>query len=144
MKAIEYLEQIGKLDRAINRKIRAAERWREMAYKAAGEAVQPKFNPNRSVSAPYEKCIVKADELEREITADIDRLADLKMDVEGRICMIDDEVSQDILRLRYVELYLWEDVIVAVDKSRSQIFKRHRKAIERLDEILKNETMMRL
>ena len=139
MRAIKYLSQIKKLDEQINRKIRTAKRWRDMAYKITVDPTKEHYNPNRNTSAPYEKCIVKADELEREVTADIDRLVDLKYEVEAKICMIDDEMCQDILRLRYVELFLWEDVIAVVGKCRSYVFDRHSKALTMLDEILKEK-----
>ena len=136
MKAIEYLGRIGKLNEQIDRKLRTAERWRDMAYKITADPGKQHFNPNRNTSAPYEKCIVKADELEREVTADIDRLADMKFETEAMICMLDDETAQDILRLRYVELFMWEDVIAVIDKSRSQVFRKHKKAVKQLDHIL--------
>ena len=144
MRAIKYLSQIKKLNDLINRKIRSAEHWREMAYNISMEYKEDHCMSSPSNQAPFGKCIERADELEREITADIDRLADLKVDVEDKISMIDDEVGQSILRLRYVELMLWEDVMVSVDRSRSQMFKRHKKAIQQLEKIIENETTMRL
>ena len=139
MRAIDYLSRIRILNDQINRKIRTAERWRNMAYKITADPAERNYNPNRATSAPYEKCIVKADELEREITADVDRLVDMKYEAEAKICMIDDEVCQDVLRLRYVELFLWEDVIIAVDKCRSCVFQKHKKGLSQLDKILEEK-----
>ena len=144
MKAIEYLSRIGKLNDQINRKIRTAEHWKEMAYNISVEYKDDGGRKSPSNNAPFEKCIERADELEREITADIDRLADLKIDAEEKIGMIEDDVGQEILRLRYVKLMLWEDVMDMIDRSRSQMFKRHKKAIHQLEKILENETMVRL
>ena len=136
MKAIEYLNRVRNLSDQINRKIRTAERWREMSFSITAAPLKQNYNPNRSTSAPFEKCILKANELEREVDSDLNRLTDMKYETEAMICMLDDETCQDILRLRYVELFMWEDVIAVIDKSRSQIFRKHKKAIRQLDKIL--------
>ena len=136
MMAIEYLEQVRELDGRISKKIKAAKQWREMAYRISGAPLKPRYNPNRADSAPYEKCILKAEELEKEISADIDRLADLKLEVEMQLIMIDDDMCQEILRLRYVELLMWDDIVRTVDKCRSYVFSKHREALERLDVVL--------
>ena len=136
MRAIDYLRQIKVLDDQINRNIREIERWRDMAYKITADPSEEHYNPNRPTSAPFEKCFEKADELERIVTADIDRLADLKFEAEEKISRLDDYVCRDILRLRYIEYRPWTEIISFVNLCRSQVFKKHNQALSSLDEIL--------
>ena len=140
MRAIKYLNQIKKLDELINRKVRTSEHWREMAYNISVDYKEECINKSHATNAPFEKCIERADELEREVSADTDRLAELKIEVEEKISLIEDEACQDVLRLRYIELMLWEDVIASMDKSRSHVFRKHSKALRQMEQILQNET----
>ena len=136
MRAIDYLKRIKELDDRINRNIRAAEKWRDMAFKITADPLEEHYNPNRPTSAPFEKCLEKVDELEREITADIDRLADLKFEASEKISMLKDEQCQDVLRYKYIELMDWPNVIYNIGKSRSHVYRLHSKALSELDKIL--------
>lgn len=140
MRAIDYLNQVKQLNNQINRKMRTAAHWREMAFSITNTAYGEKHNPNRATSAPYEKCILKADALEQEVNADIDRLADLKMEVVNKIGYIEDADTRDILELRYVELLPWDEVESATTGIRSTMFRKHKHGLSELDSILKNET----
>ena len=48
--------------------------------------------------------------MERMVTADIDRLADLRFEAEEKISRLDDYVCRDILRLRYIEYRPWTEI----------------------------------
>ena len=136
MKAAEYLERIRQLDEKINRKTRMAERWRQMAYSVPANTTKPHYGGTRATSASFERCIEKADVLEKEITADIDSFIDLKLEAEEKIGMIPDETCQEILRLRYLDLLKWHDVEAAVNMSHTHVFRKHREALVQLEEII--------
>ena len=137
MNAKEYLGQVEDLDRKINRMLADAKNWRDMAYSISKDTTQPHYNPNRSTSAPYEKCLLNADELEREATAAIDRLVDLKVEILTTINCLTDEKGREILRMRYIELVPWNEIRMRFGYSDSWIFKKQNKAMDELDEILK-------
>ena len=137
MKVKDYLAQIWRLDQKIQRLMREKEYWRQMAFSITKDTTQPKYNPNHATSAGYERCIEKADALERQITAEIDRLADLKVELTSRIHQIEDQKAVDVLLLRYVELCEWPKVGEIMGFCESWVFKKHAVGLKQVEELLK-------
>ena len=137
MNAKEYLAQVEDLDNKINRMLGDAKNWRDMAFSINQDTTQPHYNPNRSTHAPFEKCIENADALEREATAAIDRLVDLKVEILTTLNKLTDDTGKEILRMRYIELVPWNEIRMKFGYSDSWIFKKRNKALDELDEILK-------
>lgn len=141
MRAIDYLTRIKTLDMSIDRKVKQIAMWKDMAFSISKDTTQPHYNPNRTTSAPYERCIKKADELEREVTDDIDRLADMKTEALQTIALIDDEDEQLILKLRYIDLLPWEKVMRAAGYSRTAVHNRKQEGLRKLDAILEKKNI---
>ena len=137
MNAEEYLRQVENLDRAIDRKLRSIAMWRDTATSISHDMSKVNYNPNRSTNAPFERCIEKANELEQEVTADIDRLADLKAEILLTLDKIDDVSGRLILKLRYIDLLPWEKIMDKVGYSRTAIHNHKQAALDELDKILK-------
>ena len=142
MKAKDYLAQVGRLDRKIQRLMREKEYWLQMAFSITKDTTQPKYNPNHATSAGYERCIEKADALERQITAEIDRLADLKVEITELIQQIEDQGAVDVLLLRYVELCRWSEIEDRLCYSDSWVFKKHAAGLKRMEKILEGSSFV--
>lgn len=56
------------------------------------------------------------------------------------IMQLDDELHIDILRLRYLESYTWDDVSRSLHYSRRHILRQHGLALLALDDILQDVT----
>lgn len=138
MNAEEYLRQVETLDHAIDRKLRSIAMWRDTATSISHDMSKVNYNPNRSTNAPFERCIEKANELEQEVTSDIDRLADLKAEIVQTLSLMGDTYGELILKLKYVDLMPWENVIDKIGYSRSWVFDKKIEALKKLDEILKS------
>lgn len=137
MTAKEYLNRAYRLDRKINRLIREKNQWKDMAYSISKDTTKPHYDPNRSTDAVFERCLAKADELERLITEGIDRLIDIKVEITETIMTLKDPTSQMLLMLRYIRFLSWEDISRQMGYSESWIFKKHGAALNDISRVLK-------
>lgn len=138
MDAKEYLDQVRVLDSRINKHLKEKEQWREMAFSISADTTQPHYNPNRPTNAPYEKCVEMADALEKRITAEIDRLVDLKVEITSQIMRIGDSDCETILLLRYVKLLAWSDIVNEMNYSERWVYGKHAEALDRFSAVLKS------
>lgn len=111
MKAIDYLERIGKMDAMIETKREELERLRTLAEKitasVGGERVQASGNQQK-----LEDCVIKIVQAQNEINASIDRFVDYKKEAME---LIDRACDADCIRLlykRYFSYMKWEEIAV--------------------------------
>lgn len=111
MKAIDYLEWIGKMDAMIETKREELERLRTLAEKitasVGGERVQASGNQQK-----LEDCVIKIVQAQEEINASIDRFVDYKKEAME---LIDHACDADCIRLlykRYFSYMKWEEIAV--------------------------------
>ncbi len=127
---IKYLKQYKALDRRINLKLAECEEWRDMAKKITQEYTDmPKGNGgvNR-----LEMAIENIDRLGREMNEDIDRLIDLRRDIQQAIKGVGDETLQELLERRYIHGQKWEDISGEMHYECRWIFRLHGKALSEL------------
>ena len=111
MKAIDYLEQIEKIDAKIETKMEELERLQTLAEKTTasigGERVQATGNQQK-----LEDCVIKIVKVQEEINASIDRFVDYKKEAME---LIDHACDADCIRLlykRYFSYMKWEEIAV--------------------------------
>lgn len=111
MKAIDYLERIGKMDAMIETKREELERLQTLAEKitasVGGERVQASGNQQK-----LEDCVIKIVQAQEEINASIDRFVDYKKEA---MKLIDHACDADCIRLlykRYFYYMKWEEIAV--------------------------------
>ena len=111
MKAIDYLEQIEKIDAKIETKMEELERLQTLAEKTTaslgGERVQASGNQQK-----LEDCVIKILQVQSEINASIDRFVDYKKEAME---LIDRACDADCIRLlykRYFSYMKWEEIAV--------------------------------
>jgi len=111
MKAIDYLEQIEKMDAKIETKMEELERLQALAEKTTaslgGERVQASGSQTK-----LEDCVIKIVKVQSEINASIDRLVDYKKEAME---LIDRACDADCIRLlykRYFSRMKWEEIAV--------------------------------
>lgn len=134
MTAKEYLESPRELDRKINQKLRLLESYKDLAGSISSPNFDEKVQGTRSTDPPFVRYLGKIDELQREIDADIDRLADLKCDLSFQIDRIDEIGQAVVLRYRYVQLLTWAEISEKMNYSVRWIQKIHGKALESFEE----------
>ena len=143
MKAIDYLERIGKMDAMIETKREELERLRTLAEKitasVGGERVQASGNQQK-----LEDCVIKIVQAQNEINARIDRFVDYKKEAME---LIDRACDADCIRLlykRYFSYMKWEEIAVDMNYTYQWISGGlHQRALSQvqkaLDERSKND-----
>lgn len=100
MNAKEYLKQAFYLDKRINSKLEQVESLNALATKATSTLSDMPKSPNRG-SSKLEDTIVKIIDLQEEINRDIDKLVDLKSEMECVLKNIKDSQTRIIFEKRY-------------------------------------------
>ena len=130
--AKEYLGQAYRIDQRINSKIEQVSALNNMATKATSTISDMPGSATRNIHR-MEDVIVKIIDLQNEINADIDELVDFKAEVMSVIKSIDNLEYQTLLELRYLCFKPWEQIAIELGYSINNVFKMHRKAIEKLE-----------
>ena len=120
MTAKEYLRQLKTLDNMINAKLLERERIRALSEKVT---VSQSEKVQCSSGGGFENVVIKIQELEDEINADVDKLVDLKREARGLIGKLEDERYKWALKERYIEFkslsWLSDSIGLGVDGVRS-------------------------
>lgn len=90
MNAKEYLSQAVWLDRMIDSKLEQLEMLKSLAMKVTSSFTKEKISGGNIEKSKMESTMVKVIDLEHEINADIDRLVNLKKDIQDTINKMDD------------------------------------------------------
>jgi len=139
-KAKEYLAQIRKTDRLIDRLIATTQTLRASLISQSYE-----LQPDRvQTSGPKDRLaetFARIDELERKINARIDDLIRLKEDTLKVIYQIPDKDQQNVLIARYVQGERWEKIAVDLNFSIRQIHRIHGIALVAFAERVKDGTL---
>lgn len=141
MNAKEYLSQVYWLNRIINNKLEQKEELEAMAERTTVDFTKEKVSGGVGTTSPMEDATVKLIDLSHEINDDIDELIDLKKEIQETINKVGDYRHKAILEMRYINNKSWADIIKTLGYDRSTVFRSHKKALDKVDEILKNATL---
>ena len=134
MKSKEYLLQIRKLDTLINNKLAEVDHWKSVAFGTGawsdGERVQSSGNKQKMASA-----VDRYVDIQAEITADIDKLINLKQEVIRTIEVLP-EKEYDVLHKFYVQGMTFDDIADFHERSYSWATSVHGRALASLQRVL--------
>ena len=141
--AKEYLSQIRKTDRLIDRLVDTAATMRSNLT-----AIKCELQPDRTQAAgpknALEETMAKIIDLEADINRRIDKLVDDKAEALCRIGNVPDRDQQNILIARYVEGRKWEKIAIKLHFSIAQTYRIHGAALlafaKRNPDILKDDS----
>ena len=107
MTAKEYLKQAYLLDKQIQVEVKELEQLREMRGTIQGCSYGEKIgtNPNRNLEAPFIKTIEKIWDYEQRIDAQINRLIDLRSEINAAIESMENPEERLLLKYRYLISY---------------------------------------
>lgn len=140
MTAKEYLSQVYWLNRIINNKIEQKEELEALAERTTIDPTKEKVIGGRQSTSPMEDATVKLIDLSHEINDDIDELIKLKKEVEETIEEVGDYRYRTILEMRYLNNKDWPCITRTLGYDRSTIFRQHKKALKKINELMKNAT----
>lgn len=127
-----YLSQYGTIDRNIRRMEEEKKRCRQMALR-----ITPSYDPTVSgtggASDRVGQAVEKVTRWEEKIVAEIDRLCDLREEIEAVIGAVPDPVQRELLERRYVQLQPLERVAVEMNYCYRQILRMHGWALKAIN-----------
>ena len=119
----EYLSQYGAIERNIRMMEEEKERCRRRALR-----ITPSYQPvigKTGVSDPVARAVEQTEKWEGKIVAGIDRLYDLRQEIEEVIGAVPDPIQRELLRRRYISLQSLEKIAVEMNYSYRQILRLH-------------------
>lgn len=144
MDAKEYLSQALWLDRIINNKLEQQEEVRAKAERTTVDISQEKVSGGNITKSPMEDSTVKLADLSREIDDYVDRYVNLKVKIQNTISKLSDFRYILILEMRYLNNKAWDDIAMTIGYDTRYTMKLHRKALNEVRTILKEDTKRHL
>ena len=130
MTAREYLEGIRELNEQIDAHVEELNRMRAQAEAIRSPGFEEHFGGSRNGDAPFAPAVEAAIEMETRISAEIARLASLKIDASKRIGRLKKPKERLVLQYRYLNGLSWKDIMVKMDRTESSVHTIHRNALE--------------
>ena len=126
----EYLAQYGRLNREIDRLLEEKARWFALAARVTPTLSQePKGGGGGD---RLQLAVEKIAEVEDKINAQIDRLVDLRQEIEEKLSALPDSKQKEVLHRRYILGQKWEEIAVQMDLDYRWILRIHGKALLQL------------
>lgn len=130
MTAKEWLSRGYKLDKEINALITARDRAFELACIASKSNTDERVQTSRlNVS---ENKYIEYSDYSREIDIRIDRLIQIKREIQTAIDRVDDTVLRALLIERYINFKTWEKIAVDMNYSFRNIMYLHKQALNQI------------
>lgn len=125
-----YLQQYQQLDARINRLTREESEWRRRATSVT--SASDNMPHGSGVSDKVGSTTAKIADLRAEINREIDRLVDLRREIETAIHTVQDDTLRDLLEHRYIDGLKWEEVAVEMRCDYRWVLRLHGKALSKL------------
>ena len=130
MTAKEYLSRALVLNNKINHMIKLYDVLKdEMGYTNKIIDGMPK-SPNQSISQVPDQ-VIRIQEMDEEISKEIDRLIELKKEISGIIWEVEDFQARTILYGRYIAFYSWEKMASDLGYSIRHLHRLHGLALKK-------------
>ena len=139
MTAKEYLLQAYLLEERIDSKLEQVEALRSLATKSTA-IIRSHPGSGGGNDSFMEDVIIKIVDMEREITAEMERMVDLKKEIAETISRVEDQALRTLLEMRYLCYRDWPEIKKAMGYSNASIHRMHKQALEIVEKNLKDET----
>lgn len=131
MTAKQYLKQAYKLNYIIKDKEERIADLKELSTSTGAiDYAKDRVQSSPSADAPYTKQVMQIVELEQELEADVQRLRELKVEINKAIEAVEDVDQSLVLSKRYVLMHTWEQIAKELNYSERQIHRIHSDALE--------------
>lgn len=131
MNAREYLEQLQKMDVAINQNIAWLYELKNIRKELKGvNYTSQKVKTSKSHRADFEKTILIIMDMEQNINDSIDKFVDQKNEIIKQIQSLDNHKYVQVLYKKYVEYKRLEEIAIEMHYSYQYIKEIHKKALQ--------------
>ena len=131
MNAREYLEQLQKMDIAINQNIAWLYELKNIRKELKGvNYTSQKVKTSKSNRADFEKTLLIIMDMEQNINDSIDKFVDQKNEIIKQIQSLDNHKYVQVLYKKYVEYKRLEEIAIEMYYSYQYIKEIHKKALQ--------------
>lgn len=130
MRAKEFLQQYRNADAEISAKLEQIARLRSLAAKTTQTLTSDVVRT--SPENKLERIVTKIADMENEVDADIDRLQDVKKQVENVITTVPEPKQRAVLTRRYINGQTWERIAVDLNLSYQWVCELHGRALQKI------------
>lgn len=125
-----FLKKYRIIDKNIDSLCEESSVWRSKAEKITQTISDiPKAGSSNN---GFTRAVERIEEIEHEINTEIDKLVELKKQIETAINTIDDDILRLLMRYRYINGKTWEQIAVDMHYSYMHITRLHGKALQRM------------
>ncbi len=141
MNAREYLEQLQKMDIAINQNIAWLYELKNIRKELKGvNYTSQKVKTSKSNRADFEKTLLIIMDMEQNINDSIDKFVDQKNEIIKQIQSLDNHKYIQVLYKKYVEYKRLEEIAIEMHYTYQHIRRLHGYALKEFQRILKIAT----
>lgn len=133
--AKEYLMQVYKIDQQINNKLEQVARMRELAQRVTATFENDPVTHTRNVNVMADS-VMRIWEAEQALDHEVDKLVNLKAEVQLFVARITDVDCQLLLEKRYLCMYDWTRISKQLCIGRSSVYALHSRALDMADALL--------
>ena len=135
MNAKDYLGQAYRLDQRITSKLQQISSLRSLTQKVNASFGGEVVSHTRNVTS-LEDAVIRLMEAEEELSQEIDRLINIKIDIGKLIEQVHNESYRLILEKRYLCFLPWDQIAEEMHYSRRWVLDRHERALDVVDRLL--------
>jgi DNA-directed RNA polymerase specialized sigma24 family protein len=130
MTAKEYLGQAYRLNEKINTEQREVDNLRRLATSLSSPQLGDKVKTSHPTEAPFVQYINALVDLEKDITAKIDSLVALRVDISRVINAVPDDNERLVLHMRYLDNFTWEQIAGELCVASSTVRRWHNRGLQ--------------
>ncbi len=138
MSAKEYLNRAYRLDTDINNRIDQLKHLKALSKRVTAAYGTEVVSHSRNVDS-MEDAVIRIMEAETRLTSQIDKLVDVRKEIQGTIDLVADKDCQTLLNLRYMGMNPWNDICGKMEMSRAHVFRLHSTALSMVETVLKTQ-----
>ena len=131
MKTKQYLNQAYRLNELIESNNLEIAQLNELKASLSGiDYSKDKIQNSSSGDANFTKIVERIDELERIIKEDTAKMLSLKIEIRNVINEVKDNEEKLVLKCRYLNFMIWDDICEAAHVSLRTVFRIHDSALK--------------
>ncbi len=134
----EYLNRAYRLDTDITNRIDQIKRLKALSHRVTASYGGEVVSHSRNVDS-MENAVIRIMEAQAALTAQVDRLVDLRKEIQETIDLVADKDCRTLLNLRYMGMNSWDDICGKMEISRSHAFRLHSTALSMVETVLKTQ-----
>jgi Protein of unknown function (DUF1492). len=138
MSVKEYLNRAYRLETNINNKIDQLKHLKALSKRVTAAYGTEVVSHSRNVGS-MEDAVIRIMEAETALTAQIDKLVDVRKEIQETIDLVADKDCQTLLNLRYMGMNAWDDICGKMEMSGTHVFRLHRTALSMVETVLKTQ-----